>query len=131
MTTVRVACKLPAGLTVDHMAPKSDTTHKFTLNGANSPGAVAGYGMTDVDADLFKSWISNEGKDFAPVKNGLIFAAEGGKAEGAAKERKTVKTGAEPIDPTAPARGIEPTAEMKETLDKLPEAPGGQTVTAA
>jgi hypothetical protein len=133
-STVRVACKLPAGLTVDH-TPKGGEPAKFTLNGAASPGAFAGFGFTDVDGDLFKSWIENEGKDFAPVKHGMIFAmADERKAKDAAKERRgdrSVQTGAEPIDPTKPARGIEPTDAQKEELNKLVEEPGGQTVATA
>lgn len=129
MPTTRVACKLPAGLIVDHET-KDGRKGKFQLNGASHSSAVAGYGVTEVDADLFKSWVeSEEGKTFAPVKNGLIFALSDrdSKAD-KAKERKGLKSGAEPIDPTKPAPGVEPTEEQKKELDKLPEAPDGQTV---
>lgn len=122
MATVKVACKLPNGLTVDHVT-KDGRAGSFTLNGANHPRAVAGFGITEVDADLFKSW-SEEHKDFRPLKNRLIFAHKD--AEGAAEELKTdrtVKSGAEPLDPSKPAPGVEPTDAQKKELAKLPADP--------
>ena len=133
-STVKVACKLPAGLIVDHVT-KDGREGKLQLNGASHPSNVAGFGVTEVDADLFRSWLgSEEGKTFAPVKNGLIFEiSDKDRANDKVKERskdKTVATGAEPIDPTKPAPGVAPTDEQKAELAKLPEEPGGQTVVA-
>jgi hypothetical protein len=127
--TTRVACKLPAGLTVDHVA-KDGSAGTFTLKGAGDPSAIAGYGVTEVDADLFKSWInSEEGSTFTAVKKELIFALPDSDSKGdAAKERKALRSGAEPIDPTKPAVGVEPTDEQKKEIAKLDEEPGGQTV---
>ena len=121
-TTVNVACKLPNGLAVDHDGKT------FTLRGANHPAARFGYGVTAVDADLFKGW-SETHKDFAPLKADLIFLA-GRDAAGATKERakdKRVRTGAEPIDPTKPGAGVEPTEEQAKELAKLPSDPSDPT----
>lgn len=131
-TTIRVACKLPNGLKVDH-TDENGKVHEFTLKGANDPNAITGFGVTDVDADLFKDWMAKTGQDFPPVQHDLIFALPEKDGEGKVKERakdKRVRSGAEPIDPTKPARGIEPTEQQQRELDKLPEEPGGQTVNA-
>lgn len=130
MATTRIACKLPNGLTIDHKTA-DDKVHKFTLKGANAPGALMGFGVTEVDADVFDDWMEKTGKGFPAVIKGLIFKLPARDTSGAIKERandKTVKSGAEPIDPTKPARGIEATDEQKRELDKLDEEPGGQTV---
>lgn len=123
MATVKVACKLPNGLTVDH-ADKDGKVHTFTLNGANHERARFGYGVTEVDADVFDSW-AEQHSDFKPLKNGLIFKT-GKDDEGATRERgddATVKTGAEPIDPSKPAPGVAPTEEQQKELAKLPTDP--------
>lgn len=116
MSTIRVACKLPQGLTVEH-AGKT-----VTLNGANDQNARFGHGYTDVDADWFAAW-STDHADFPPLKRKLIFA-HAKDTEGAAKEAAPeTKTGFEALDPTKPAPGIEPTDEQKRELAKLPNDP--------
>lgn len=123
MATVKVACKLPNGLTVDH-ADGDGKVHSFTLNGANHDRARFGYGVTDVDADVFNAWAGQHG-DFKPLKNGLIFKT-GKDDEGATRERgadATVTTGAEPLDPSKPAPGVQPTEEQTRELAKLPADP--------
>lgn len=117
MATTKVACKLPQGLTVEHEGKT------VTLNGANHAHARFGHGFTEVDADWFKSWTEAHA-DFPPVKNRLIFAHKD--AENAAKEAavdKTIRSGAEPLDPSKPGAGVEPTDEQKKELAKLPNDP--------
>lgn len=105
---VKIACKLPNGLTVRH----KDQTR--VLNGANHPQAVAGFGVTPgIDEDWFKDWQTTDGKDLPFVKNGSVFIM---KDAAAARERKDVVTGMEPLDPDKPAPGIEPTDETKKVL---------------
>lgn len=115
MTKFAIACKLPNGLTIDH----KDTT--VTLAGANSPNARFGFGITpEVDADWWKDWSTTVGKDIPAVKNGSIFGFDLDD-DGALRERSEdprVLTGQEPLDPEAPAPGIEPTDEMKKELAK-------------
>lgn len=116
MATTTVACKLPQGLTIEH---KGVTV---TLKGANSSGNRFGFGITEgVDADWFADWATTDGKDFPAVKNGSLFAMTGGRAktEAAANERRAdaqVQTGLEPIDPTNPGGGVEPTEETEKEL---------------
>ncbi len=115
---MKVACKLPNGLTIKH----KDVT--VTLNGATHSSAVGGFGVTlDVDADWFKSW-QEEAKDFPAVSNGSIFAFDRDTA--AVRERRndpTVRTGLEPLNPDAPAPGVEPTDAMKRELAKVDADP--------
>ena len=97
-----IACKLPQGLTVQ--LPDGST---IKLNGAHSPFAIAGFGMTDVKAS---AWAVVE-KQYAEAKwltNEVVFAM--GDKESAvdkAEERKDEKSGFEPVDPLKPAKGIE------------------------
>lgn len=116
-----VACKLPNGLTIEHLGIT------VTLVGSNDPAAKFGFGITrGVDADWFKAWANTDGKDLPAVRNGSIFAMAKD-AEGAARERKrdtSVKTGQEPLNPLAPKEGIEPTDEMKRELAKGPDPEG-------
>lgn len=109
-----VACKLPAGLTVDHKG------ESVTLNGSRSDGAVAGYGMTKgVDLEWFNDWLTGPGRDFPPVAKGLIFVA-GSEANAAAQanEQADERSGLEGLNPDAPAPGVEPTDETKKVLAK-------------
>lgn len=113
---VQVACKLPNGLTIKH----NDKT--VTLRGANSSGNRFGFGFTDVTEMDIKDWLETDGKDFPAVKNGSIFI--GGPDQ--AKERqndRSVQTGFEPLNPTAPGEGLQggekltPTDETQNVLD--------------
>ncbi|MDE2442352.1 MAG: hypothetical protein KGP14_15150 [Betaproteobacteria bacterium] len=102
MATLTVACKLPNGLKL---------THKdVTVELAGSNGADGAFGLTPgVDADWFNDWLATDGKDFAPVTSGVLFAQPTpDKAVDAAKERADVKTGQEPIDPANPGDKIAP-----------------------
>lgn len=109
--TVKIACKLPNGLTITH-AGKS-----VTLKGANDPAAVGGFGVTrDVDKDWFADFVEGNGKDLPFIKNGSVFVIAGRDTVGATRERKDVDTGMSPLDPDAPMPGIEPTDETKKVL---------------
>jgi hypothetical protein len=105
---VKIACKLPNGLTVRHK------DHVHVLKGANDANAVAGFGVTaGVDVDWFNDWVTTDGKDLPFIKNGSVFVM---KDAAAARERKDLVTGMEPLDPDKPAPGIEPTDETKKVL---------------
>lgn len=96
-----VACKLPQGLTI----PMPDGT-QIKLNGAHSPFALAGHGMTDVKAD---AWAIVEEKyaDAAWLKNEVVFAmGERDSAVDKAEDRKDEKAGFEPVDPLKLPKGL-------------------------
>lgn len=110
---VTVACKLPAGLTLDDGAAEGGRT--VTLRGFNHPDAQFGVGLTpNVDKEFFDAWLARH-KDFPPVKKGLVYAydkAEMAQAR-AAEESDDVKSGFEALDPEKPGYGVEPTDEQK------------------
>ena len=121
-TMVSVGCKLPHGLTLSvyrlHTARAADgkTTESFVqwgkpvyLNGSRSSKVIGGYGLTLVDAEFFDLWEQQNGDDFAPVREGLIFkAADPRSAAAMAKERKSVLNGLEATDPTKMGPKLEP-----------------------
>ena len=117
-----VACKLPNGLTVTHKG------HTVTFNGANDAGNRFGFGLTeDVDAAWFADWVATDGKDFPAVKNGSFFE-HGKDTAAAARERqndRSVQTGQEPLNPSNPGTGVEPTDETRKVLEGEGE---GETV---
>jgi len=109
MTTVIVACKLPAGLVLDLPGVEK----KFVLNGAHHEDAIAGHGMTEVDAGFWEKWCDVY-KDFEPLKKELIFAQGGERSAVAkAKERKGEKSGLEGLDPDKPGKGLERVPDQK------------------
>lgn len=94
---VTVACKLPQGLTI----PLPDGT-SLTLHGINSPFAIAGYGMTDVQAGVW-AIVEAEYADKAWLKNEIVFAmGDKDSAVDKATERQSEKSGFEPVDPLKP-----------------------------
>lgn len=104
MPTVTVACKLPNGLIMDIPGAK-EPVH---LKGANHEDAIAGHGLTEVDADFWDAWTKLYA-DFQPLRKEMIFAQGSERSAAAkAKERKDEKTGLEGLDPEAPAAGIKP-----------------------
>lgn len=106
MSEVVVGCKLPHGIIINQ-AGKT-----IALAGANSSRIVGGFGMTSVDKDLMDVWMKDH-KEFAPVKQGLIFVQESsGKAKDEATEKAEVKSGFEGIDPENPAPGIKPEGKI-------------------
>lgn len=127
MSNFAIACKLPNGVQLEHKG------EKVTLAGSNSPNARFGYGITyDVDPDWFKDWVDEVGNGFPPYATGAIFAFDGDdNGELAEKEDDaTLRTGQEPLDPDAPAPGIEPTDEMKKELAKAANAKDKAKATA-
>lgn len=110
-----VGCKLPHGLTVDHL------NETITLNGANvgydadTPWAngaapdsllrINGVGLTEIadpkKQEAFKAWFEVAGKGHGPVKSGLIFIVD--KRADAEKETQLLedeKTGLDGLDPS-------------------------------
>jgi hypothetical protein len=103
---VSIACKLPSGLTISH-AGKT-----VTLNGANSEGAIVGFGITkNVDADWFAAWAAES--RHSAVESGSIFANTGSKIAGEAKEKRDdITTGMEPLNGDKPGVGVERVAPI-------------------
>lgn len=100
-STVTVGCKLPNGLVLE-LAGK-----KHELAGARMAKA-GGYGLTPVPADFWQAW-AQKYAGFPPLEAGLIFAQTSPeKAADQAKEQASLRTGMEPLNPTAPAPGITP-----------------------
>lgn len=101
MAKISVACKLPNGYVAEH----GDVSVEFA--GANSPGAIGGFGITQgVDEAWFNAWWTAN-IDTPLVKNEIIFANTPAKVADEATEKKSVKTGLEPVDPDKPGEGIE------------------------
>lgn len=101
-TTVVMGCKLPNGLIIEHGG------RRFTLKGSNAARIVGGYGLTEgVPKDFAEAWLKSHA-DLGTVKNGLVFIQTSeSSAKAAAKERRDVKTGLEPIDPLKAPPGID------------------------
>lgn len=122
MTTGNVACKLPHGLVIE--ATQDDgSVVTLELAGSNDPGNVMGWGITrDVDKGLFDAWVKEKGFQLPAYRRGSIYFYDGkGDIRDAVAERasdSTVMTGLEPLNPDAPAAGIEPTDEQKKTLSE-------------
>ncbi|QDJ35838.1 hypothetical protein CBR67_03765 [Bordetella hinzii] len=104
MPTVTVACKLPNGLVMDIPGAKEPVV----LKGSNHADAIAGHGLTEVDADFWEAWTKLYA-DFQPLKQEMIFA-QGNERNAVAKskERKDEKTGLEGLDPENPGHKIKP-----------------------
>ena len=125
---VWVVCKMPSGLHLDMPVTPSDGQNqtgernmetRVTLKGQNARFLETGFapphdqepGVTEVDKDFWDAW-SKAYKDFAPLKNGLIFAMDkdpandkGAKAD--VKDMADEKNGFEPVPQDAPAPGVE------------------------
>lgn len=115
--TVTIACKLPHGLDLgpDHNIDDGTQTGKrngeavartlggkrIVLNGSNSPGAIGGYGLTSgIDKAFWTAW-REANKDYAPVKNGFIFAHDReAMVLGQAAEQSGLRNGFEPLNTT-------------------------------
>lgn len=101
-STVTIGCKLPNGLIL------SLGSAQYELAGTRASAVVGGYGLTPVPAEFWAAW-SRRYTEFPLLQNGLIFAqATVEKAAGQAREQATLRTGAEPLNPVAPAPGITP-----------------------
>lgn len=104
--TVKVACRLPSGLVIQH--PR--TEERILLNGANTHAGISPivpifqaemYGVTEVDAEFWAEWVAAH-KDFQPLVSQAIFAmADQVSIESKIKELEKVKTGFEGLDQTS------------------------------
>ncbi len=108
-----VGCKLPHGLSINHLGIA------IVLNGSNlgydadnpwrngysqdSANLVSGVGLTTLEGDqaeAFKDWFDIAKKGEGPAKAGLIFMAEKqADAEKEARNLESEKTGLDGIDP--------------------------------
>jgi hypothetical protein len=126
VATVVVGCRLLHGIglqlfqlseTDDKQPIRKPVGEKVWLNGANKSGLINGVGLTEVDASFWEAWVKDNA-DFAPFKNGHIFVqSTKERALSAADERKTLKTGVEPIDPNNPGERLK-TAKIEKMTEK-------------
>jgi hypothetical protein len=98
--TTKVYCKLPHGIEFTAGGVK------VTLKGAYDKNAVAGFGITVVDAETWEAIAKAHAKHPAIAKN-LIFAREKD-GESKAKELAGEKTGFEKLNAAAPSAGVKP-----------------------
>jgi hypothetical protein len=123
---VYVGCKLPSGITLELVQPGKDWNpapvgSRVTLKGANNvrdPGLMGGsqfehpYSLTPVDASFWESWMKAN-KELPFVKNGQVFVVEERgtasaakeRAKAMAKERMSIKTGLEALNPAVDDKG--------------------------
>lgn len=106
---VKVFCKLPHGIRyvmpdgreVRLVGMYGDERSPLQVVGMPGRDAIAGHGVTLVDAEDWDQIVKDHGKS-AAHKNGFVFAAKDDKSgEAQAKEGATEKTGFEPYDPNA------------------------------
>lgn len=92
---VYIGCKLPFGLIIQVNG------QSVTLKGTNASQLVGGYGLTEVDADLWEAW-QRENASHEVLKSNAVFAqVTAAKATGEAKEKDEVTTGFEPLPKAA------------------------------
>lgn len=94
-----VACKLPSGLNLEN---------GIILNGTNHDSAdrAGGFGITVVNAALFKSW-ADQHEDMVAFKRGLIFSgSDAAKVVAKAREYDRLPSGFEQMDPDKMPAGL-------------------------
>lgn len=97
MATVTVGCKLPNGLYLDVQGKRAP------LAGANSSRIVGGYGLTEVNKDLWDAWVKAYA-DSPLLRGDLVFAqGNASSAESKASEQGEVKSGLEQL---VPGKGV-------------------------
>lgn len=107
MSTVTISCKTPNGILmqvgkVQQKIKGWNDEERVIITSLEKVGITE-----EVDAGLWKSWLEQH-KNHPLVVNGLIFANEStNKVKAESKERKGVKSGAEPIDPNHKQAGVE------------------------
>lgn len=129
-TTVTVACKHPHGLKLRlfEMVERTEVTHggtrtikvaqerhdTVTIKGNahpqnRAPNATISHGFAlthGVPKEFWDAWVE-QNKDSDLVKNGLIFAHAGAaNTEAESREKESVKSGLERLDPDNLPRGI-------------------------
>lgn len=61
---------------------------------------VLGSTVTPVAKDFWDAWVKKMGKEYAPIKNGLVWASPNrSDGDARAREMETVKTGFEQLEP--------------------------------
>jgi len=120
MATVLIGCKLPHGIVL-----KGSAGQDIKLNGVNTSLVAGGFGLTHVD-DSEWAYLSAIYEDFDPFKSNAIFTHNTAKVadlKAIAAELSDIKTGFEGIDPTAPAAGLKPEANVEKQLEAAEKAP--------
>jgi hypothetical protein len=112
---ISVGCKLPNGMHLD-INNAGEALQRVTLKGINSltegaiirPAVRSGFAITEnVPKEFFDEWMKTHSVHPA-VKNNLIFAhTQVASVRDMGEEFKEELHGFEPIDPSAPAKGIE------------------------
>lgn len=94
-STVTIACKLPQGLRV-----RLENGPEVHFHGANSPWAVAGYGLTQgVDVDTWEA-VKAQYAEATWLVNGFVFAnGDHDSVVDQATDEKDRQAGFEAIDP--------------------------------
>jgi len=104
-STVTVCCKMPNGLIIDHEGKSA------RLNGANHSELIGGYGMTEVDKELWEAWKAKF-HDNSLIKNEIVFAqATKASAKKAAEEREEINSGFERLSAEKPTPGVDERTE--------------------
>jgi hypothetical protein len=109
---VTVACKLPQGLHIVIPDQKIDVR----LHGTHSPYAVAGFGLTEVKADVWAAieafYSTHAGARW--LHNGTVFAqVKHESAAAAAKENVKHDAGFEAVDPNNPNKAANASAMIQ------------------
>jgi hypothetical protein len=101
---LKVYCKLPNGIIL------SKGKLSIALKGSYDKAAVAGFGVTEVDPEIWKV-VSEAHAKHPAIERSLIFArAVDGESQ--AKELSEEKTGFEQLSPEKVASGVSPDKEL-------------------
>jgi hypothetical protein len=107
---VLVGCKLPHGLRMELVDKDGKLQVKY-LRGLNATlwhkGKRESFVTTEIDADFWDGWKKAIGDKFKPLTSGAVFAANDPRSiQAKGNELEKVRTGFEPLDPTA--HGVKP-----------------------
>jgi hypothetical protein len=106
---IKVGCRLPHGIVLEHPANESNTV---TLAGQNRTTVIGmDYATTEVDSDFWEAWYQKN-KKFPALVSGAIFVARNlEEVIGKGKDLAKSLTGFEPV--SQEAHGVKvATAEM-------------------
>lgn len=113
--TVTVACKLPHGLeiclyelseTEDKKPIMKACSEPVKLAGANAPDAIAGYGLTKVDADFWAAWLKANKRHSAIVGEYVFAHEKSADTIEHSQDNEDLRTGFEGLDPDNPGKGL-------------------------
>jgi hypothetical protein len=118
MAKILVGCKIPNGFQINLYGQDNTISASAVLKGAHHSKIAGGWGVTEVDKDLWDAW-HKQHQHHPAVKAGFIFAHEKADSiDAKAKEMTKVKTGFEGIDPHDKSTGVKPDESMEAVLKK-------------